>query len=64
METNLPEPIMKDTDVYDRILTHETFPLFMNALVNLPFKRTNEDTEPNMLTVVHKDRRDDYETQI
>ena len=64
METELPPPIKKDTDVYDRILTRETFPLFMNALVNLPFKRTDEDTEANMLTVVHKDKRDTYATQI
>jgi len=39
---------------YERDLTEENFNLFTKALVNLPFTKTDDDVEPNMITIRNK----------
>lgn len=49
---------------YETELNENTHKLCMNTLVNLPFVMTEENTEPNMITIRRKDGIRDYEFQI
>ena len=58
------KPIFKDEDVYERELNESTFKLYMDALINLPFVMTNEQIEPNKITVRSRNGTRDHEFQI
>lgn len=46
----------KGPNEFELTLTKEVFQSCVKILVNLPFTKTEEDTEPNMITIRKKDR--------